>query len=220
MTARRQGYRNKVDTGRGYHEGDAEAPVDLKERGLTQRDALLEVCDRAEVWRSFDGETFATILVDDHIEHHATGSNPFRDWMLGELARGYTVRGRPVSAGETAVRDARMALEAKAHVNRIRLHAPLRVSQSEGAVYIDLGSDDWSVIEATAEGWRRIPKSPVPIIRRKRTAAFPVPTGKERHARLRQLLAHLPEDDFILFVAWCLGRTHAAGALSDSHPER
>jgi putative DNA primase/helicase len=44
----------------------------------------------------------------------------------------------------------------------------------------------------------------VPILRGKRTAAFPMPTQSGNFAPLRQLLARLSEDDFIMLVAWCL----------------
>jgi hypothetical protein len=203
--------RVRTDNRHRYEDAGIEAPVDLKERGLTQRDALLEICDRAEIWRSLDGDTFATIFVDGHLEHQAINSNPFRDWMLGELARGYTLRGRPASAGEAAVRDARMALEAKAHVNRVHLNAPLRISQSDEAIHIDLGSDDWSAIEVTAEDWRAVATPPSPIIRSKRTAAFPLPITGDGFGALRQQLSYLPEDDFIMFTAWCLGASAPRG---------
>ena len=43
-----------------------EAPVDLKEAGLSQRDALLELFDEVEPWRSPEGEAFASVQVDGH----------------------------------------------------------------------------------------------------------------------------------------------------------
>jgi hypothetical protein len=42
-------------------------PIDLKEAGLSQRDALLAVCDGIEVWRADDGEIYATVPVGDHV---------------------------------------------------------------------------------------------------------------------------------------------------------
>src|SRR4051794_36998076 len=61
---------------------DVAEPIDLKEAGLTQRDALLAVCDEAEIWRSPDGESYASVQVDGHVEHHAVASRGFRDWMI------------------------------------------------------------------------------------------------------------------------------------------
>jgi len=90
---------------------EPDGPIELKEAGLSQRDALLAVADVARIWRSLDGETFATVPVGGHVEHHGVSSRGFRDWMIAELARRYLNKGRPASASESAVRDARMGLE-------------------------------------------------------------------------------------------------------------
>ena len=57
----------------------AKAPIDLKKEGLTQRDALLQVCDDATVWRSTEGEAFVTVPVDGHLEHHAVALGDRQD---------------------------------------------------------------------------------------------------------------------------------------------
>ena len=44
--------------------------VDLKEAGLSQREALLSVCDRAEMWQSPDGDVYASVPVENHVEHY------------------------------------------------------------------------------------------------------------------------------------------------------
>src|SRR5687768_7705262 len=59
-----------------------EAPLDLEQAGLTQRDALLHICDDASVWRSPDGEAFVSVPVGGHVEHHAIASRAFRHWLL------------------------------------------------------------------------------------------------------------------------------------------
>ena len=183
-----------------------EEPIDIKEAGLSQRDALLEVCDGAEIWRSNDGETFASVEVDGHPEHHPIKSQGFRDWMLGELARRYCNKGRPASATESAVRDARMGLEARAHHGGVRKDAPLRVARHRDRIYIDLGAPDWRAVEVAEAGWRLVDRAPVPILRARRTASFPSkPISRAGLPDLRDILGHLPDDDFILFVSWCLG---------------
>jgi hypothetical protein len=180
-------------------------PIDLKEAELSQRDALLAVCDRIEVWRSEEGETYATIAVNDHIEHHAIASRGFRDWMLGELARHYVNKGRPASATESAVRDARMGLEARAHLSGVRKSAALRVASHADCLYVDLGTSDWGAVEIDGEGWRLVADAPVPILRTRRTSAFPVPEQPGDFSGLRRLLDRLSDDDFVLLVAWCVG---------------
>ena len=188
-----------------------EAPIELKEAGLSQRDALLEVCDSVEIWRSPEGETFATVPVNGHLEHHAIHAQTFRDWMLGEMAKRYLRNGRPASASESAVRDARMGLEARAHFSGSRKEAPLRVADHGGDIYLDVGTADWSTIRVAPSGWYRAPTAPIPIIRTRRADAFPEPAGSDGFAELRKLVKQLGPDDFIMFVAWCLGAILPSG---------
>jgi hypothetical protein len=186
-------------------EAVADGPIDIKEAGLSQRDALLEVCDRAEIWRSSGGETFATVQVDGHLEHYAIESKGFRDWMLGELSQRYSNKGRPASATESAVRDARLGLEARAHHGGMRKEASLRIGEQADKIVIDMGTPDWRVVEVDPHGWRVVDRAPIPLVRTRRTAAFAEPIRDDGFLPLRDVLGHLSEDDFILFVSWCLG---------------
>jgi putative DNA primase/helicase len=188
-----------------------EVPVDLKEAGLTQRDALLQVCDEATVWRSPEGEAFATVPVGGHIEHHSVSSRAFRHWMLHRLACRFTRGGRPASANDNAVRDARGAVEARGLVAGMTHPVALRVAEHKGAIYLDLGTTDWSVMQVTADGWSIVPAAPLPILRGKRAAPFVTPTLRGDFGPLRRLLGNLDEDTFILLVAGCLGALLPSG---------
>ena len=172
---------------------------------MTQREALLEICDAAEVWRSPEGEAFASIPVRGHVEHHPIASRAFRNWMLYRLGTAYTVGGRPASANENTVRDARNAVEARAMVDGVTHPAPLRVTGHDGSVYLDLGTDDWSAAQVTPAGWSIVSRAPVPILRGKRAGPFPQPAQRGDFGPLRRLLAQLDDDAFIMLVAWCLG---------------
>ena len=180
-------------------------PVDLKEAGLTQRDALLEVADAARVWRSPEGEAFASIPIEGHVEHHAIVSRSFRNWMLRGLASGFSVGGRPASANDNTVRDARSGVEARALVAGATHPAPLRITEHEGAIYIDLGTADWSAARVSPDGWSIVPQAPVPILRGRRAGPFAMPARRGDFGPLRRLLAPLDDDGFVMFVSWCLG---------------
>lgn len=188
-----------------------DAPMDLKLAGLKQRDALLLICDEAAVWRTPEGDTFASVPVNGHVEHHAVGSRSFREWMLHRLACRFSDNGRSASAGDNAVKDARNAVEARGLVAKITYNAVLRIAEHDGAMFLDLGTTDWSAMQVTAEGWQIVPRPPLPILRSKRAAPFAVPAESGDFAPLRRLLAHLDEDTFILLVAWCLGALLPAG---------
>lgn len=179
--------------------------VDLREAGLTQREALLQVCDEAVVWRSSDGDAYATVPVSGHVEHHAIASRGFRNWMLHLLATRFSQGGRPASANTNAIGEARVAVEAAAIVGDRVHRTVLRAVEHGGAIYLDLGTSDWTVLKIERTGWSLVPASPVPILRGKRTAAFPNPHAPADFAPLRRLLAHLDDDTFILLLSWCLG---------------
>ena len=61
-------------------EAERTEPIDLKEAGLTLREALLEVCDKAKVWGSPDGEAFDRARLGDVSWSEA------RTWLI-DLAR-------------------------------------------------------------------------------------------------------------------------------------
>lgn len=186
-------------------------PVDMKEAKVTQKEALLIVADAAKVWRTPEGETYATVPVGEHAEHYAVGSKTFRDWLLSEMARQYETGGRPASASGNVLRDAVAAIEARGFSNPERHKAALRVIEHGDATYIDLGDADWRAVQVREGGWRIVDRPPVPIIRTRKTATFPYPTKPGSFNPLRAALVHLGDNDFILFVAWALGALAATG---------
>lgn len=176
----------------------------MKGSDLTQLDALLDVCDEASVWRAHDGEVFATVPIGGHVEHHAVHSSSFRSWLLYQLASRFTRNGRPASVRENSVRETLAAAEARCLIDNIVHERNLRVAAHDGEIIIDCGDDAWSALQVSASGYVKIARSPIPILRGKRTSAFAVPAETADFAPLRELLGHLDEDDFILLLAWCL----------------
>jgi hypothetical protein len=178
---------------------------ELKQAGLSPRDACLEVCDDAQIWRTADGETFATIVVENHREHHAVYGRDFRDWVLSRVAATYAQNGRPATAGDNAMKGVRSSLDARAYVDQVRYPAPLRVAKFEDeCIFIDTGWPDWQAIEVSPDGWAIVPASPTPIIRSRRTGAMVMPATSPDFSLFRMLLRDLPEAEFVLFLSWCL----------------
>jgi hypothetical protein len=192
-------------------QGGAAETIDLKEAKLSQRDALLEVADDAEIWRTPECETFATFIVGRHCEHHHVNSRAFRDWLLAELARRYTSNERPAAAGANALRDALLGIEARALSNGQRQTAWLRSAEHKGDIYLDCGTEDWTAIRVTRKGWDIVPQSPVPLTRTRKTAPLPVPAKHGDLGPLRQVLRRLKDDDFSLLTAWMLGALYPTG---------
>jgi len=190
----------------GIADGFGSQTIDLKEAGLSQRDALLALFDdTVTLWRtSAGGETYVSVPSGQHVEHFALGSRAWRDWTLAKYSRRYTVGGRPASVGESTLRDAKLTLEARAYVAGIVRPAAIRLATANGHLYIDKGEIDWSAIEVGPDSVREVIAPPVPIIRSRRTA--PMEFAPEPDwAPLRKLWSHLSYNNFMLAAAWALG---------------
>ena len=63
----------------------------------------------------------------------------------------------------------------------------IRVIKVEDAIYIDLGSNSWEVIEVTARGWELLPmnNTPVRFKRNKFTKTLPIPAENGDIAKFR-----------------------------------
>ena len=192
----------------------ADTRIELTSCNMTPKEALLELCGEAEFWRTPDGTVYATLHIDGHQERHAVASRDFRDWLLSQLARRFTNKGRAASANEAAVREARHYAEAEAFLKNCVQEAELRVMGGENAVFMDRGGRDWSAFQVTAQGWSVVAIPPVPILRSRRTAAMVEPSAPGDFAALRHMLRNLDDDAFILVVAWCLGALAARGPFA------
>jgi hypothetical protein len=131
--------------------------------------------------------------------------------MLSEVARLFRVNGRPASVGENAIKEARLAVEARSFMDGRRFQAPIRVAGHGDVVYIDRGTDDWSVFRVVAGTVDVVPRAPVPIIRTRRTGPLPDLHRPGSLDGLRRLLSRISDNDFVLLVAWCLGALNPAG---------
>jgi hypothetical protein len=192
---------------------ETSAPFDGK--GPSQRDKLVSVSDGTELWRCPDGIAYATVPVNGHREHYRVRSREFRDWLLVEAGRAFPMqiagRLRPSTFGKNAIEDALSACEATAAANGNVFPAPLRVAEHNDAFYLDLGRPNWEVVEITANGWRIIPNSPVPILRTRRMHSLPIPERGGSLEQLRGLLPRVSDDEWRLMVLWLLAALRPKG---------
>jgi hypothetical protein len=195
--------------------GAAGTRSDQKDKGPSQRDKLLSVADRGTFWRCPDGIAYVTVPVDNHIEHHRVRSSRFRDWLIILAGREYPVeiagKIRPGTFGKNAVEDALTACEAMAAASERVMPASLRVARTEHALYLDLGTPDWSAVEITANGWRIVEKAPVPLLRTRRTRALPHPISGGSLDPLRELLPIGEKDEWRLVILFTLAALRPTG---------
>ncbi len=97
-------------------------------------------------------------------------------------------------------------LDGLVRVGGLRMPVYIRVARKDGAVYLDLGTDDWTCVKVSAEGWRIVPHpgdGPY-FYRPKRLQPLPNPIDNAPPVALDGLLKpfiNVTDDDMRLVVA-------------------
>ena len=106
------------------------------------------------------------------------------------------------AAPASALSDALEVLAGRAQLED-RVDLPLRLTELDGVVYIDMGNPDGSVIAVSSTGWKVATEHPVLFRRTELTGAMvnPVPGG-DLH-KLKDIL-NVDEKNFRLIVAWMI----------------
>jgi len=168
----------------------------------TQADLLCECAEEAgaEFWRAIDGTAYATVPVDDHRENVEIRSKSFRAW----LRRRYrAAHGRHPSS--QPLQDAINAIEAQAEDEDEAHRVFLRLGESDGKVYLDLGDAGWGVVEISEDSWGMIDESPVRFRRTPTMRALPAPVPGGSIDELRDFVNIEDEDDRKMLVGMLVG---------------
>jgi hypothetical protein len=86
----------------------------------------------------------------------------------------------------------------------------LRVAESDGSIYLDLGDDDETVIKISAEGWEVTHDVPVVFVRSRGMQPLPVPKHGGSLALLRKYL-NVADDDLVLVLGWLMAALTPSG---------
>lgn len=158
------------------------------------------------------------VIVDFYADHQG---HPYIDVVMSDdVRRTMRVRSREVRVlldrlfyeaereplGSQARHDAVDAIAARAQHSGTTRDVRLRVAEHDGAIYIDIGDDEWRAARVDATGWKLLCSRDVPVRFRRAAGcqALPLPT---RGGSVRELKRYIraDEDAFILTVAWLIG---------------
>ena len=181
----------------GQMEGAVKDAVAEKAKAAkpNQKELAVRVVEGVELWRNPQGVSFASYQKDDHVEHVQVESKFFKTWVRYVCSSQYSF-----NIGADALRDAIDHANAKAIHEGAERRDWLRVAEHDDTWYLDLGDDDWTVIEIDKKGWR-VARGDLPVkLCRRSGYTLPMPVKSGKLEQLRPFL-NVGEDDFILLVA-------------------
>jgi len=169
----------------------------------------LALASGALFWKSPEGEPFATIPNGgDHTENHPLRSKAAKTWLSGLL---YEAEGRAPKG--SAVMDALAVLEGRAIFEGETFPVFVRLAESGGKFYLDLGGDDWRAVEIDSGGWRVIPSEAVPVKFRRPKGFMELPEPKRGGdlEDLRRVLNVPGGAPWVLVRAWLVQAFNPSG---------
>ena len=160
-----------------------------------------------EVWKTPEGEPYASLNHNGHLEHWPLGSSTFKKFLSYQH---FQSEGKMLS--QSALDDQRRTLEGQALFGGGEHRVFTRIGEIGRTLYIDLGGKDWKAVAVTSEGWQVIDQPPARFRRSGSMQPLPVPTnGTGDINLLRPFLNTANEQDFQMLVAWLVGCFHPRG---------
>jgi hypothetical protein len=177
---------------------------------MTQAQKLVELCGDCALFKTSDGDGFATVTVDSHKETWQIRSKGFRNW----ISRRYFDKHKGV-AGAQALQDALCTLEGKAQFEGETHEVHLRIGWYNSKIYLDLADEQWSVVEIDSSGFRVLKDSPVKFRRPGGMSPLPYPLVGDPQNGVEVLKKYLNAGEsletFKLAIAWLLSAYNPNG---------
>jgi hypothetical protein len=167
-----------------------------KEKSKSQASVLVEIIKDAELFHTSDGDTYATIPINNHRETWALKSRGFRDWLS---KRYYESEGSIPNS--QSMQDALNTLQGVARHDGAELEVHTRLAAKNDCIWLDLCDEEWRVVKISAEGWEIVRETPMKFRRTRGMRALPTPVTGDSISLLRDLL-NVTDADWVLLVSW------------------
>jgi putative DNA primase/helicase len=160
-----------------------------------------------EVWKTPDGEPYATLRLDGHFEHWPIASAAFKKFLSYQH---YQDTGKMLS--QSALDDQRRTYEGQALYDGEAHPVFNRIGTLGRTLYVDIGDVSWKAIAINSEGWQVIDHPPARFTRARSMQPLPIPAMSGGDINLlRPFLNTANEADFQMLVAWLIGCFHPKG---------
>jgi hypothetical protein len=169
---------------------------------------LVELVEDAgiELYHTDDQAAFADVRVDGRRETVAVRGAAFKLWLSRLF---FTVEGR--AAGSQALHDALSVIESTARFDGPERAVHVRLAETDGKFYLDLGDRQWRVVEIDAAGWRIVEAPAVRFRRPRGMLPMPEPQPGGSVEELRQFVNVSDDGHWRLLVAWLLAALRPCG---------
>ena len=159
--------------------------------------AVKEKAGKQDLHFFHDGfdEAWLTVPVGDHRETWKVNSKALWMWV----ARSLHDLGIPLT--RLLIKRIIEEFEMSSLVDGPILHTSVRVGESEGIVYLDLGNPDWRAVQIRPDGWTVVDEPAVKFRRCLGAAGLPLPIKGGDPREILQFLNVRPQNE-ILFLAW------------------
>ena len=173
----------------------------------TQKSHLKKIThQRADLWHTPDGRTFATVMVRAAKRSFSLQSAGFERWLRHAY---FMDQGEAPSS--QALRDAIDQADASARFLGEEREAFVRVGEKNGRLYLDLANDHGQVVEITADEWRVVINPDIRFIQPAGMLPLPVPVPGGSVRELRTFINLPDEDAFVLAVSYLVAALRPRG---------
>ena len=184
---------------------DRQAGADKKESQATAIVRLVTDAG-AELFHTAAGDSYITIRVNGHREHHPLGSRGSRDYLTRIF---YLETGRAPNAA--ALQDATATLSGIGRFDGSEHEVHVRVAGANDRIYLDLGDPSHRAVEIASTGWQVVADPPVRFRRPRGVLPLPAPERGGSIADLRRFVNVATDGDFVLLVMWELAAFRPRG---------
>ncbi len=174
----------------------AKPQTEEKPARKTQATTLVELASDAKLFRTPEGDAYATVNVSGHLETWLIRLRGFQDWLR---RRFYESEGSAPSA--QSLQEALDVLQGRAQFDGETREVHTRVAEHDGAIYLDLCDERWRVVRVTPDGWQVLENSPVKFRRAKGMLPLPEPARGGRVELLRNFV-NVNAEDWPLLAGW------------------
>lgn len=187
--------------------GENEKAESDKRSSVSARVLDLVLAEGTEAWHDEHGTAYLSVKSGEQLEHYRLNSRGTRDYITGVV---FEAENRPLSA--QALNEVINVLESLGRRKGPQHPTGVRVKAWQDHLYLDLGREDWAMVEVGPGGWKLISAAacPVRFTRSNQMLPLPIPVHGGRLDTISDLL-NTDDSGCLLAIAFLLAALAGRG---------